>query len=132
MAVNTEQCPRAAVHGPHGWIPNMGEGIEPDFAQCLGVRDPRDPEPTPERAGREGDHQPLPVGTDEEDTQSVVMRLIAARRELGIRRYGQALQPSNGRDSLWDAFEEALDLTVYLMNAWRVANPDAPIPGLEN
>jgi hypothetical protein len=39
---------------------------------------------------------------------------IAARRELGISRYGTPLSANNGRDALVDAYQEVLDLLVYL------------------
>lgn len=42
---------------------------------------------------------------------------IRERDAMGERKYGVRLQPFNGRDSLRDAYEEALDLTVYLLNA---------------
>lgn len=62
---------------------------------------------------REGD-QPLPVLNDHPDIQSQVIADIEARRQLGIERYGTALQPHNGRSALRDAYEEALDLACYL------------------
>jgi hypothetical protein len=62
---------------------------------------------------REGD-QPLPIVNDSPDIQSQVIADITARREVGIERYGTALQPRNGRDALRDAYEEALDLCMYL------------------
>jgi hypothetical protein len=62
---------------------------------------------------RPGD-QPLPVPNAGPDVQQLVVADIGARRELGIRRYGTALQPHNGRDALRDAYEEALDLACYL------------------
>ena len=62
---------------------------------------------------REGD-QPLPVKNSRTDIQSLVMADLESRRELGIKRYGTALQAFNGRDMLQDAYEEALDLAVYL------------------
>ena len=62
---------------------------------------------------REGD-QPLPVKNDRTDIQTLVMADLEQRRELGVSRYGTALQPFNGRDMLRDAYEEALDLAVYL------------------
>lgn len=65
---------------------------------------------------RPGD-QPLPVPNDNPDVQSQVIADIEARRELGIERYGVALQPHNGRDALRDAYEEALDLAMYLKQA---------------
>ena len=39
---------------------------------------------------------------------------MAQRLKLGIERYGTGLQADNGRDMLLDAYEEALDLCVYL------------------
>ncbi len=62
---------------------------------------------------RPGDQQ-LPVVNDEPDIQSRVIADIEARREVGISRYGTALQPFNGRDALRDAYEEAIDLAMYL------------------
>lgn len=62
---------------------------------------------------REGD-QPLPTPNEHQDIQSMVIVDIAHRRVVGIERYGTALQPFNGRDGLQDAYEEALDLTMYL------------------
>jgi hypothetical protein len=36
------------------------------------------------------------------------------RREMGIKKYGVPLQTNNGRDALIDAYQELLDLLVYL------------------
>lgn len=68
----------------------------------------------PEREGREGDSQQLPTPNDHEDIQSRVIRDIEERRQLGIRRYGTALQPHNGRDALLDLYEELLDACMYI------------------
>lgn len=65
---------------------------------------------------REGD-QPLPVVNDHPDIQAAVIADIEKRRELGIQRYGTALQPNNGRDMLLDAYDEAIDLAIYLKGA---------------
>lgn len=59
----------------------------------------------------------MPIPNNEPDVQSQVIADLAARRDLGVRRYGTALQPFNGRDALVDAYEEALDLAVYLKQA---------------
>ena len=75
------------------------------------------PPPLPSRANREGDTQNLPNPNDEKDIQARVIEDIIARRVIGIQRYGTALQPFNGRDALLDAYEEALDLTMYLKQA---------------
>lgn len=60
--------------------------------------------------------QPTPKRTIETPTWELVIADMHARNAEGIRRYGTPLQPSNGRDSLQDAYEEALDLAVYLKN----------------
>ena len=39
---------------------------------------------------------------------------ILERKAEGIRRYGTPLQAFNGRDSLQDAYDEAVDLAIYL------------------
>ena len=65
---------------------------------------------------RPGD-QPLPVPNDGPDIQSLVIADIETRRQVGIERYGTALQANNGRDALRDAYEEALDLATYLRQA---------------
>ena len=51
------------------------------------------------------------------DVQSQVIDDIHARRVHGIEEYGQAVFPHNGRDALLDAYEEALDLAIYLKQA---------------
>jgi len=65
---------------------------------------------------REGD-QPMPVANDKPAVWPIVMADMQSRHELGIKRYGTPLQPHNGRDTLRDAYEEALDLAVYLRTA---------------
>ncbi len=46
--------------------------------------------------------------------QDEVMRDLQDRKQIGVERYGAALEPHNGRRSLQDAYEEAIDLTQYL------------------
>lgn len=46
-----------------------------------------------------------------------VIKDMHARRAFGKRKYGTPLQAYNGRDPLQDAYEEALDLCVYLKQA---------------
>jgi hypothetical protein len=36
---------------------------------------------------------------------------------MGRRKYGTALEANNGRDALMDAYQEALDLAMYLRQA---------------
>lgn len=74
---------------------------------------------------RPGD-QPLPVPNKELDIQSQVIADIVERRQVGISRYGTALQPHNGRDALQDAYEEAIDLACYLKQC--IVERDSPPP----
>ena len=46
-----------------------------------------------------------------------VLADMKSRDNLGRERYGTPLQAHNGRNALLDAYEEALDLTVYLRQA---------------
>jgi hypothetical protein len=39
------------------------------------------------------------------------------RNRVGISKYGTPLQPHNGRDALLDAYQELLDLVVYMKQA---------------
>jgi len=68
------------------------------------VSDTRDPETD----------QPLPIHNANEYVQEMVITDLHARMQHGIRKYGTALQAGNGRDMLQDAYEEVLDLAVYL------------------
>ena len=44
----------------------------------------------------------------------LVMADLRARAEMGKAKYGTYLQTHNGRDSLMDAYQECLDLAMYL------------------
>lgn len=65
---------------------------------------------------RSGD-QPLPTQNDSPAIQDLVISDIESRKADGLERYGTLLQPHNGRDMLRDAYEEAIDLTIYLRGA---------------
>ena len=49
-------------------------------------------------------------------TWRLVIEDMKDRDRIGREKYGTPLQPHNGRDSLVDAYQEALDLCVYLRN----------------
>jgi hypothetical protein len=57
--------------------------------------------------------QPLPVATNGPAIQDLVMADVAQRKQVGIERYGRALQAHNGRDALQDLYEELLDAVMY-------------------
>jgi hypothetical protein len=60
---------------------------------------------------------PDPRPTDGVAIVDLVMADMADRKRLGVSRYGMPLQAHNGRDALLDAYEEALDLAIYLRQA---------------
>lgn len=47
---------------------------------------------------------------------------IEKRKQIGFDRYGQLLCPDDGRDTLRDAMEEALDLCAYMRNLLRLGH----------
>jgi hypothetical protein len=57
---------------------------------------------------------PLP-GTIE--IAPLVLVDIQARVKMGEEKYGTKLQANNGRDVLMDAYQEAIDLVMYLRQA---------------
>ena len=58
--------------------------------------------------------QPLPVANAERPVWELVIADMRDRDRFGRAKCGTSLQPNNGRDSLIDAYQEALDLVVYL------------------
>lgn len=48
------------------------------------------------------------------DIAELVRADIEKRAQLGEKKYGERLKPFNNRDGLVDAYEEALDLCMYL------------------
>ena len=83
--------------------------------------------------------EPAPIRTDEPHIWDLVIediqiKAIAGLREpiiadmrardaMGFERYGAHLQASNGRNPLVHAYQEALDLTVYLRQALERGYP---------
>ena len=43
-----------------------------------------------------------------------VLADMAERAAAGVIKHGMPLQTDNGRDALWDAYQEAMDLCMYL------------------
>lgn len=56
----------------------------------------------------------MPVPNSNIFITDLVIKDLEKRREIGIQTYGTPLQAFNGRNGLLDAYEEALDLCVYL------------------
>lgn len=72
------------------------------------------------------------VGTEQQvspsgngrDVTELVLKDLHERREAGTRKYGMPLRTFNGRNALIDAYQEALDLTVYLRQRIGEQNGD--------
>jgi hypothetical protein len=61
------------------------------------------------------DPQPRPVkGFGAQVVFEIVIEDVRERSEVGRVRYGTPLMTFNGRDALWDAYQEAIDLVMYL------------------
>jgi len=58
--------------------------------------------------------QPKPTHNNHPAVWDLVIKDMQDRDKIGRERYGTPLQPFNGRDSLIDAYQEVLDLAVYL------------------
>ena len=77
--------------------------------------------------------QPAPKPNGNQPIVDLVMMDILARKVAGVKKYGTPLQANNGRDALQDAYEEALDLAIYLRQAIeerRGCKNDKPDPEL--
>lgn len=67
---------------------------------------------------RLNDPQPPPtVGRGPAAIWDLVIEDMTERDANGYRKYGKRLTAFNGRDALIDAYQEALDLAVYLRQA---------------
>ena len=67
--------------------------------------------------------EPPPVPNGSRPIWEIVIDDMRERDRQGREKYGVPLQAGNGRDALVDAYQEALDLAVYLRQA--IAERDA-------
>ena len=63
-----------------------------------------------------GVHEPDPKEGDKV-VYHYVLDDINERVAFGIQKHGGPLMTKNGRDPLWDAYQEAIDLVMYLRQA---------------
>lgn len=61
--------------------------------------------------------QPAPKPNANQAVWDLVVQDMLERDKFGESKYGTRLQAFNGRDALVDAYQEALDLVVYLRTA---------------
>ncbi len=83
-------------------FPKMIKRSRPTFSDPFGG-DHHTPEPTPTGNGR--------IVLDE------VMKDLKERARVGREKYGTPLKTNNGRRALVDAYQEALDMCMYLKQA---------------
>lgn len=63
------------------------------------------------------DPQPDPIKGTGRSIWNLVLDDMQERDKTGLKKYGTRLRANNGRDALVDAYQEALDLVVYLRQA---------------
>jgi hypothetical protein len=61
--------------------------------------------------------EPAPKPNNNKYVVNTVVTNFLLRDDMGTKKYGTHLQPGNGRDSLKDALQEAMDLVMYLTQA---------------
>jgi hypothetical protein len=66
--------------------------------------------------------QPDPIQNNTKPVWELVIEDMKCRDDFGRAKYGTPLQINNGRDFLTDAYQEALDLCVYLRGAIEERN----------
>lgn len=93
----------------------LDEGLSMARFAYYGISTAEDEEEA-ERMSLASEHQPEPK-PGQQNVADYVLRDIAERIEAGELKYGTKLQTFNGRDALWDAYQEALDLVMYLRQA---------------
>lgn len=70
-------------------------------------------------------HEPDPIRNDLPAIWEIVREEMGDRDAMGRNKHGGPLQPFNGRNNLWDAYQEALDLVVYLRTKiWEEQHPE--------
>lgn len=58
--------------------------------------------------------QPMPIPGAGPDIWALVIDDMRERNEVGRAKYGQTLKAGDGRNHLIDAYQECLDMAVYL------------------
>lgn len=58
--------------------------------------------------------EPAPIPNSKPSIHDLVIADMESRKRMGLKKYGTVLQAGNGRNALKDAYEEVLDLAMYL------------------
>ena len=83
--------------------------VEPDFEPFVSVEDAH--ECKAEHAATSKQSPPKGSGNP---ILGMVLADLTNRALEGKEKYGEPLKAHNGRNALWDAYQEALDLAMYL------------------
>ena len=86
--------------------------IEPGFESFVSVEDAQECKAKHAATAK----QPAPKGSGNPILGMVLVDLTNRALE-GKEKYGEPLKAHNGRNALWDAYQEALDLAMYLRQA---------------
>ena len=85
---------------------------EPDFEPFVSVEDTQECKTKHAATAK----QPTPKGSGN-PILGMVLADLTNRALEGKEKYGEPLKAHNGRIALWDAYQEALDLAMYLRQA---------------
>ena len=85
-------------------VSGQADGGQHVLDSLISDRSPNTPEPAPKKTNGPAIWDLVRIDIDERDRD-------------GARKYGQRLKAGDGRDALIDAYQEALDLVVYLRKA---------------
>ena len=103
------RCYRAINHQP---VQLDNQEMEPGFEPFSSVEDAQEYKPkhaaTAKQATPNGSGNPI---------LGMVLADLTNRALEGKEKYGEPLKAHNGRNALWDAYQEALDLAMYLRQA---------------
>ena len=83
--------------------------IEPDFVPFVSIEDAQ-----PKYAATAKQSAPKGSGSP---ILGMVLADLTNRALEGKEKYGEPLKAHNGRNALWDAYQEALDLAMYIRQA---------------
>ena len=67
-------------------------------------------------------YEPRPIPNDGTPIWDLVVADMEERNRIGTQKYGTPLQANHGRDTSTDAYQEALDLVVYLRQVLEERN----------
>ena len=86
--------------------------IEPGFEPFVSIEDAQEYKANRAATAK----QPTPSGSGN-PILGMVLTDLTNRALEGKEKYGEPLKAHNGRNALWDAYQEALDLAMYLRQA---------------